>query len=1405
MATFTRTNAFFTDNWDELTAWNVQASSSTSVTLLNTDGTLTVLTGTGFTFDGSNNALTGTITQAQLFAADTTTLLATIIDVSFALATFQIDANAHTAITGDLLAGNDTLNGGSNTDVLRGGAGNDVFNPGAITFNSVGGGNDIMIGGAGNDTFSIGPSAFQSYSVTYATEGGTNGVTVNTLTGFATDTFGNMDTLGGVTSVTGTNLADTFIGGSINDFFSPGGGNDTIDGGGGAGFDYIGYSTNPLYPDIQLGFPNVAITVTFTSLGAGTVIDPFGNTDTFIGIEGVRGTNFADTYLGSTGNETFRALGGNDTINGGAGFNTSDYSHDAAFGGANAITANLSTGTVIDGFGATDTLINIQQINGTQLADSITGDGNNNTLVGNAGNDTIDGQGGFDFIIGGAGNDSIMGGNEFDTVSYLQETGTNGVTVNLTSGTATDSFGNSDTLASIEQVSGTALADSITGDANNNNLFGEAGNDTLDGQDGNDFITGGAGNDSMIGGNGYDELSYSLDGGTFGIAVTLTAAGVGTATDTFGNTDAFTGIETFTGTGLADTFDGSSSSDSFSPGQGNDTLNGGGGYDNVGYLVDNNATSGVSVNLVIGSVTSGYFGTDLLNGGSFQSVQGTQLADSFIGSSAIEFLQASMGVDTIDGGGGRDTLSYADFRTQQSNVGVIYNASTTVFGSGTVLDAGGSTDTFTNIEVLQGSFYNDSFSGGMTGESFDGLQGNNTYNGATGQLPTVTYLNTHFNGGVSGANVNLATGTGLNPFGGTETFINIHSVEGSVFNDTLIGSAGDDFLAPSNGTDNVDGGGGIDTLAYNDNISAFSIHTFNVTGANSGNVLDGTGTDIFSNIERLRGGFNDDVFNGGTSAMVFEGLGGNNSFNGGSGVETVNYSNDQEVGARENINVTQGVNIDLANSGINSFGGTDTFADIDNAIGSTFADTITGNSLNNSIVGGAGNDTLGGAAGNDTVDGGVGADSMAGGEGDDQYIVDNAGDIVVENGDEGIDGVNLIGNFNYTLGANIEGLSILTGANVSGTGNSLANNLYGGAGNNSLNGGAGADTLVGGLGNDIYFVDNAGDVVTENATEGADTVHTTVTYGLSANTENLILDGSGNITGIGNASANTLTGNTGNNSLYGNGGNDTAYGGDGNDVGVMGNGDELFVGGDGNDYAYLYGGNDTAYGGAGLDVLIGGGGNDLLIGDAGFNYFFGGDGADALFGNGGASAIDVNVMSGEAGNDVLYGGAGTNYFYGGTGVDTMTGGSGLNIFISSGETEGNVINGGLGQNYVYGSNGGDTVSGGAGVDVFLMGTGADFITGGGGVDYAWGGGGTDTFTINDLSSGVMVIQDFNVGGVNDVLNFVGTSLHSFADVQAASFYAAGINTTIITDAAGNAAWLIGKGPGDLDASMFRFG
>ncbi|MGO6944817.1 calcium-binding protein, partial [Rhizobium johnstonii] len=163
----------------------------------------------------------------------------------------------------------------------------------------------------------------------------------------------------------------------------------------------------------------------------------------------------------------------------------------------------------------------------------------------------------------------------------------------------------------------------------------------------------------------------------------------------------------------------------------------------------------------------------------------------------------------------------------------------------------------------------------------------------------------------------------------------------------------------------------------------------------------------------------------------------------------------------------------------------------------------TGNALANTITGGAFNDML---------NGGAGADSLIGGEGNDTYIVDHAGDIVTEAADEGTDTVrtNLA---SYTLGSDLENLTYIGTVAFAGTGNDLDNTITGGAaidtlsggvGNDTLNGGAGADRLIGGAGGDTYIVDNAGDLVTEAANEGIDTVRTNLSaYVLGANVENL--------------------------------------------------------------------------------------------------------------------------------------------------------------------------------------------------------------------------------------------------------------------------------------------------------------
>ncbi|MGO7587560.1 calcium-binding protein, partial [Rhizobium leguminosarum] len=107
-----------------------------------------------------------------------------------------------------------------------------------------------------------------------------------------------------------------------------------------------------------------------------------------------------------------------------------------------------------------------------------------------------------------------------------------------------------------------------------------------------------------------------------------------------------------------------------------------------------------------------------------------------------------------------------------------------------------------------------------------------------------------------------------------------------------------------------------------------------------------------------------------------------------------------------------------------------------------------------------------------------------------------------------------------------------------------------GAGNDVLNGAAGADTLIGGAGNDTYIVDHAGDIVTEAAGAGTDTVRTTLaTYTLGTNVENLTFIGTGTfVVGTGNALNNVIVGGSGSNTLTGGAGNDTLTGGAATDV-----------------------------------------------------------------------------------------------------------------------------------------------------------------------------------------------------------------------------------------------------------------
>jgi Ca2+-binding RTX toxin-like protein/beta-glucanase (GH16 family) len=262
----------------------------------------------------------------------------------------------------------------------------------------------------------------------------------------------------------------------------------------------------------------------------------------------------------------------------------------------------------------------------------------------------------------------------------------------------------------------------------------------------------------------------------------------------------------------------------------------------------------------------------------------------------------------------------------------------------------------------------------------------------------------------------------------------------------------------------------------------------------------------------------------------------------------------------------------------------------------------------------------------------------------------------------------------------------LTGtAAIDGTGNALgntligndaANRLIGGAGddlldgrggNDILDGGAGADRMIGGAGNDSYHVDAAGDVVVEYANGGTDTVYSSIDYTLGGNVENLVLQGSGPLSGTGNALANSITGGSGDDRLFGLDGNDMLTGGAGNDLLDGGKGNDVLTGGAGDDVYVVDttgdkvieaagGGIDTVR--AGMTYTLPKEVENLVLLWSGNSAGTGNELANRISGNGGA-----NVLKGFGGNDIIDGGGGNDVIWGGTGNDVLTGGSGSDRFV----------------------------------------------------------------------------------------------------------------------------------------------
>ena len=228
--------------------------------------------------------------------------------------------------------------------------------------------------------------------------------------------------------------------------------------------------------------------------------------DTILGLGGndeLIGNRGADSLDGGAGDDLLEGGVGADILIGGTGMDTATYATSV-----NGVTVNLEDGTGDGGKADGDTLTGIENVIGSNAADTLIGsDDEGNTLNGGSGDDLLEGGGGWDLLIGGDGADTLDGGNGTDRAYYADSA--EAVTVDLEAGTGIGGEAEGDVLMNVEAVTGSLFDDRLIGDAEDNNLIGRLGSDVLIGNDGSDDLVGRLGEDTLRGGAGSD----SLDGG----------------------------------------------------------------------------------------------------------------------------------------------------------------------------------------------------------------------------------------------------------------------------------------------------------------------------------------------------------------------------------------------------------------------------------------------------------------------------------------------------------------------------------------------------------------------------------------------------------------------------------------------------------------------------------------------------------------------------------------------------------------------------------------------------------------------------------------------------------------------------------------------------------------------------
>ena len=1035
-------------------------------------------------------------------------------------------------------------------------------------------------------------------------------------------------------------------------------------------------------------------------------------------------------------------------------------------GGGDPSVVDQST---ISGFDFSDTLLSISAATITQFSAS-------DTLIAANGADTLEDLGSNDTLIGNVAGSTLFGnrGNpQFDEVGTTVAYTANGVTVDLSAGTASAAG----TTASDTLMGGIQIAEALGA---NDVLIGNARTSTLSAE---------GGDDTLIGGSGTTTLLGSVNGSTL-------MAGSGTAVVDYRNVDANVVVNLTTQTV---TSSGSSASDTL-----------------VGIRVAeiSDVFTGTSDTLIGDSgndtlIAGGWFGTVIAGSGDDTLIGIGDEYNTLIGGSGNDLLTTSGGFDTLMAGSGSDTL----VSTSSENV--------LIGGSGNdLLSSVGFSSLIagTGIDTLTSTGYDDTLVGNGLGS---------TLSAETGELAVAYYT-------VDNVVIDLTAGTAtVNGSSTSDTLINIGIVQTSGNDDTLLGGPGTTTLTTSGSSDALFGGsgtteisvhgvddtatGGSGTTTISNSGSAATLvggsgTTTLQTGVAGNTVIAGTGStiavynddgdvvDLATETASLAGSPSDTLVGissaavvgqdstliGGGAGDVLSAEGSNNTLIAGSGVETLTSS--LLFGTTTSNTLIAGSAADT----LSSSGSEDLLIAGDGA-----SEILSSSGKGNSLVAGSGIDTLTSTGTNDTLFGNGSGSTLDGTSGSGVIAAYNANNVNV-NLATGTAGINGSGVFDTLLGINAAAALGTNDTLIDGDGGST---LISDAGGNALMGGTG-ETVAAYTLNDLTVNLVAG-TAGVNGSGVSDTLIGIHAASITGSSDTVIGDGGTDVLSA-TGSDNTLEGGAGNDSLTASGAKNVLIAGGGTDVltSSSGSGNTLLAGagsdiltsnggtgdaliaGSGSDTLSSTGTSDTLLAGSGTDVLNSTGTHNSLFAGTGVSTLSSSGSGDTLFGSGDGSTLNatgfgatvvysldnvtVNLATGAAGvngsgvtdtlsgfqtaavlgsNDTLIDGNNGSTLISNAGGNTLVGGTGetvaeyannnLAVNLAAGTAS---VNGsgtsdtliGIHAVAVSGSN--DTVTGDSGTDLLSSSGSGNTLIAGSGIDTLTSTGTDDTLFGNLMGS-----------------------------------------------------------------------